>query len=179
MKLSKQSGPLHAAYYLIEAEGEYEKAILEYLAKQNAIDYAWGMRARFNLDELIEGHRINGNRQLPSEYPFIMAVNIDHEYNRLTVHFITENMFDQGCVNMHISELKQEVQATVRMEAVYDKIKEAYANNEKELTFQDTETPDPDSRYALHEVQVDILRSNGYNVEWNGPCQWWEVSGWK
>lgn len=95
MKLSKQSGPLHAAYYLIEAEGEYEKAVLEYLAKQKAIDYAWGMRARFNLDELVEGHRINGNRQLPSEYPFIMAVNIDHEYNRLTVHFITENMFDQ------------------------------------------------------------------------------------
>jgi len=94
MKRSNHTGPLHAAYYLIEAEGEYEQAILEYLTEQQAFPPVWGMRSGFNVHELVEGHRINGNRQLPSEYPFIMAVDIDNEYNRLTVHFITETMFD-------------------------------------------------------------------------------------
>lgn len=94
MKRSNNTGPLHAAYYMIEVEGEYEQAIREYLAEQKAIPHVWGMRSGFNVDELVEGHRINGNRQLPNEYPFIMTVNIDNEYNRLTVHFITETMFD-------------------------------------------------------------------------------------
>lgn len=95
MKRSKHTGPLHAAYYMIEAEGEYEKAILEYLEKQEADAKVWGMPGpRFIVSDLVARHRINGNRQLPREYPFVMAVNIDNEYNRLTVHFITENMFD-------------------------------------------------------------------------------------
>lgn len=95
MKQSKATGPLHAAYYLIEAEGEYEAAILEYLAKQEADPRAWlAPGPRFIVSDLVARHRINGNRQLPNEYPFVMAVNIDNEYNRLTVHFITENMFD-------------------------------------------------------------------------------------
>lgn len=80
---------------------------------------------------------------------------------------------------MHIDQLKQEVQDTVRMEKVYDAIKEAYANNVSQINFQDTDDRDPDSSHALHDVQVDILRNKGYNVEWNGPCQWWEVSGWR
>jgi hypothetical protein len=96
MKRSNNTGPLHAAYYLIEADGEYKTAILEYLEKQAADPKAWGSNSsRFDLDDLVARHRINGNRQLPREYPFIMTVNIDNEYNRLTVHFITENMFDQ------------------------------------------------------------------------------------
>lgn len=91
---STNTGPLHAAYYLIEAEGEYEKAILEYLVTIDANPVVWGIPGGFNVPLLVEHHRINGNRQLPSEHPFIMAVNVDHEYNRLTVHFITENMFE-------------------------------------------------------------------------------------
>lgn len=95
MKWFDKSGPLHAAYCLIEAEGEYEKAILEYLEKQEQSPTIWGMHRHFIVSDLVARHRINGNRQLPSEYPFIMAVNIDNEYNRLTVHFITEDMFDK------------------------------------------------------------------------------------
>jgi hypothetical protein len=96
MKRSTNTGPLHASYYLIEAEGEYKKAILEYLVQVDADPKLWGSNShRFDLEDLVARHRINGNRQLPNEYPFIMAVNVDNEYNRLTVHFITENMFDQ------------------------------------------------------------------------------------
>lgn len=80
---------------------------------------------------------------------------------------------------MNVDELKAAVQSELKMDLVYEALKEAYANDEAEVHFQDTEDKDPNSRHAINNVQADLLRSKGYSVIWNSPCQWWEVSGWK
>lgn len=95
MKRSTNTGPLHAAYYLIEAKGEYEEAIVEYLTLLKEKPHKWNCVDKFDFDKLVESHRVNGNRQYPhSQYPFVLTINFDDEYKRLIVNFVTENMFE-------------------------------------------------------------------------------------
>lgn len=95
MKRIKQSGPLHAAYFLIETDGEYEEAILNYLNDNCIHPEQWGMNDQFSLDELVLNHRINGNRQSREhDYPYILVINLDDEYGRLLVNFVPKVWFD-------------------------------------------------------------------------------------
>lgn len=77
---------------------------------------------------------------------------------------------------MNLQELKQSIRAEVDMSDIYYKIKSYAEDGSKEVYFNHRGNEDEDE---ISEVQVAILREAGYTVEWNRPCLWYGVSGWK
>lgn len=77
---------------------------------------------------------------------------------------------------MNLSELKQNIRVETDMSSIYSKIKNYAEDGESYVTFRHGSFGCEDE---ISEVQVDILREAGYTVEWNRPCLWYEVSGWK
>lgn len=77
---------------------------------------------------------------------------------------------------MKLSELKQSIRVEVDMSDIYRRIKRNAEDGESYATFSHRGSEDDDE---ISEVQVAILREAGYTVQWNRPCLWYEVSGWK
>lgn len=77
---------------------------------------------------------------------------------------------------MNLQELKQNIRAETDMSDIYSKIKDWAAQGSKEVYFNHRGNEEEDE---ISEVQVAILREQGYTVEWNRPCLWYEVSGWQ
>lgn len=76
---------------------------------------------------------------------------------------------------MNLQELKQSIRVEVDMSDIYDKIKRYAEDGDSYVTFSHRSSEEDD----ITEIQVAILREAGYTVEWNRPCLWYEVSGWK
>ncbi|ABY63249.1 hypothetical protein ST201phi2-1p426 [Pseudomonas phage 201phi2-1] len=113
MKKLDKTGPLKAAYYLITSYADYEKAILEYLKENDHKPEDWGMRDQFNVNELVEGHHIKGNRELYTngESPeFILCINFDDQFVQLIVNFVSVSDFivPEGDVPAHMYEFEIE-----------------------------------------------------------------------
>lgn len=77
---------------------------------------------------------------------------------------------------MNIQELKQSIRVETDMSAIYDKIQRYAEFGDDYVTFDHRGSEEEDQ---ISEVQVAILREAGYTVEWNRPCLWYQVSGWK
>ena len=77
---------------------------------------------------------------------------------------------------MNLQELKQNLRVETDMSDIYSKIKRYAEDGEKYVPFDHRGCEEFDE---ISEVQVAILRENGYTVDWNRPCLWYEVSGWK
>lgn len=77
---------------------------------------------------------------------------------------------------MKLSELKSNIYEQVDMSAIYSRIKSYAEDGESYVTFDHRGCEEDDE---ISEAQVDILREAGYTVQWNRPCLWYEVSGWK
>lgn len=95
MKKLDFTGPLHAGYYRIDSEEEYEQAIVDYLTTHGHKPKDWGMYSVFNLSELVQGHRIKGNRESSAQtYPYVLCINFDDMFINLIVNFIPKIAFD-------------------------------------------------------------------------------------
>lgn len=70
---------------------------------------------------------------------------------------------------MNLSELKQSLLDEEDMTEIYSKIRGWAVQGSKEVYIKQDE---------ITELQVDKLRENGYKVEWNRSCLWYEISGW-
>lgn len=77
---------------------------------------------------------------------------------------------------MNLSELKSSVYVETDMSDIYSRIKRDARAGERYATFGFGSSCWEDE---ITETQVAILRQQGYTVEWNRPCLWYEVSGWK
>jgi hypothetical protein len=77
---------------------------------------------------------------------------------------------------MNLQELKQNIRVQVDMSDIYYKIKQYAEDGESYVPFSHRGCKEEDE---ISEVQVAILREAGYTVDWNRPCLWYEVSGWK
>lgn len=77
---------------------------------------------------------------------------------------------------MNLKELKQNIRVKTDMCGIYSKIKRYAQDDEKEVYFNHRGNEEEDE---ISDVQVDILREQGYTVEWNRPCLWYQISGWK
>lgn len=76
---------------------------------------------------------------------------------------------------MNLQELKQQVSVETDMSDIYWKIKSYARDGEKEVLFNHRGNAEEDE---ISDVQVAILREQGYTVNWNRACLWYEVSGW-
>ncbi|MNV96873.1 hypothetical protein D3C71_1919200 [compost metagenome] len=76
---------------------------------------------------------------------------------------------------MNLQELKQNIRDEVDMSAIYSRIKCEAQAGESSTRFSHGYIDQEDE---ISEVQVAILRENGYTVEWNRACLWYEISGW-
>jgi hypothetical protein len=76
---------------------------------------------------------------------------------------------------MNLQELKQNIQVETDMSDIYSKIKILAESGSNEVYFNHHGNKEEDE---ISEVQVAILREQGYTVEWNRTCLWYEVSGW-
>lgn len=75
---------------------------------------------------------------------------------------------------MNLQELKQSIRLETDMSNIYSEIKIAALNGRDYATFRcelDYE--------EITEMQIEVLREQGYTVYWNRPCLWYEVGGWK
>lgn len=79
---------------------------------------------------------------------------------------------------MNLNELKQNIRVETDMSDVYSKIKRYAEDGTKEVYFHHRDRGNKEED-EISEVQVAILREAGYTVDWNRPCLWYEVSGWK
>lgn len=77
---------------------------------------------------------------------------------------------------MNLQELKQSIRVETDMSDIYSRIKRNAEDGESYVTFSHRGCEEEDE---ITDVQVAILREAGYDVEWNRPCLWYEVSGWK
>lgn len=77
---------------------------------------------------------------------------------------------------MNLQELKQKIRVETDMSAIYSKIKRYVEDGESYVPFDHHGDGVGDE---ISEVQVAILRENGYTVEWNRLCLWYEGSVWK
>lgn len=77
---------------------------------------------------------------------------------------------------MNIKELKENLHSKSDMTRIYAKIKSHAEDGERLVRFSHRGCAEEDE---ITEAQVDILYNQGYTVEWNRPCLWYEVSGWK
>lgn len=80
---------------------------------------------------------------------------------------------------MTLEELKQtrrayEDNATLTMEEIYSRILDCYENGNA-CYFKHGSSSFEDE---ISDHQVAQLWSDGYTVEWNRACLWYEVSGW-
>ena len=78
---------------------------------------------------------------------------------------------------MKLNELKVVKEPKVDMGNIYDLIKIQVAAGNKVLVFK----PNMSSYnvpHTLNSAQVDILRENGYTVNFDSVCERWTVSGW-
>lgn len=71
---------------------------------------------------------------------------------------------------MNLQELKQGLRQNTDMTSIYSKIKSCAEEGEAYAIFTEDE---------LSATQREILRDAGYTVEWERPCLWYEISGWK
>lgn len=95
MKKLDLTGPLHAAFILLEQEGEYEKAIIDYLHDHKQLPCEWGGSGKFNLDQLVEQHRVIGNRQSSDpDYPKVLVINMLTDTNQLIVNFVPKTTLE-------------------------------------------------------------------------------------
>ena len=81
---------------------------------------------------------------------------------------------------MTLDELKEETQEQEEetyytMDEIYSIIKENYQAGNRSCVFRHGTVGWVDE---ISERQVDQLRADGYTVEWNRACLWYEVSGW-
>ena len=81
---------------------------------------------------------------------------------------------------MTLEELKEEIQdrgeeTYYTMDEIYSIIKGNYQAGEMSCVFRHGTVGWVDE---ISERQVDQLRADGYIVEWNRACLWYEVSGW-
>lgn len=76
---------------------------------------------------------------------------------------------------MNLQQLKSNIHTESDMSAIYYKIKSYAQDGEKEVYFNHRGNEEEDE---ISDVQVAILRENGYTVEWNRACLWYEISGW-
>lgn len=94
MKKINQDGPFYAGYYLLERLEDYEAAILDYLQTRKLRPAEFGLQ-RFTLDDLVQLHRVKGNRQsLEHEYPHVLVINYIDSPCQLVVNFVPKNWFD-------------------------------------------------------------------------------------
>jgi hypothetical protein len=77
---------------------------------------------------------------------------------------------------MKLSDLKQNIRVETDMSDIYSKIKRVAEGGDNCAYFDHRGCEEEDQ---ISEVQVAILREAGYTVEWNRPCLWYEISGWK
>jgi len=77
---------------------------------------------------------------------------------------------------MNLQELKSYMRVETDMSDIYSKIKSYAEDGESYVPFSHRGYEEEDE---ISEVQVAILREAGYTVDWNRPCLWFEVSGWK
>lgn len=76
---------------------------------------------------------------------------------------------------MNLQELKENLHVKTDMTYIYSKIKSYAEDGEKQAYFNHRGCQDEDE---ISEVQVAILREQGYDVSWNRACLWYQVSGW-
>lgn len=76
---------------------------------------------------------------------------------------------------MNLQELKQNIRVETDMSTIYSKIKRYAEDGGKEVYFNHRGNEEEDE---ISDVQVAILREQGYTVEWNRACLWYEVGGW-
>lgn len=76
---------------------------------------------------------------------------------------------------MNLQELKQELRQNTDMTKIYSKIRSYAEDGEDQVLFN----CNGDDWNEISQAQVDILREDGYTVEWNRACLWFEVGGWK
>jgi hypothetical protein len=77
---------------------------------------------------------------------------------------------------MNLQELKHSLNNDTDMSKIYAKIKEYATSDWSYCPFAHGNITVEDE---ISDLQVEILRVEGYTVEWNRPCLWYEVSGWK
>ena len=81
---------------------------------------------------------------------------------------------------MTLDELKEEIQECgedtyYTMDDIYSIIKENYHAGSSSCVLRHGNASWVDE---ISKRQVDQLRADGYTVEWNRACLWYEVSGW-
>lgn len=77
---------------------------------------------------------------------------------------------------MNLQELKQSIGVETDMSDIYYKIKMAALDGDEYAIFNHRGCEEEDE---ITDVQVGVLREQGYIVQWCRACLWYEVSGWK
>lgn len=77
---------------------------------------------------------------------------------------------------MNLQELKHNLRVETDMSDIYAKIRSYAEDGESYVPFNHRGCAEEDE---ITDVQVAILREQGYTVTWERACLWYEVSGWK
>ena len=77
-------------------------------------------------------------------------------------------------LNELIMTSEKEEYSTLTMDEIYEQIKYCYDGNLNCYFRHGSSSCDDE----ISKRQVDQLRADGYTVEWNRACLWYEVSGW-
>lgn len=183
MKRIEQSGPFYAAYYLIEADGEYETAITDYLTRMHQDGSHSHIHDAFKYEDLMNGHRIKGNRESGAHpYPFILTINRDVEYGCLIVNFVPKIWFDEDASTNAsqgtLQSLCDQLFSAATMKPWLDRLIQAAHEGVSSVTFRDVDDEPNTCDHALNNSQAEWLRQHGWSLNWEKYPREWIVSGW-
>lgn len=147
--------------FLIESEGELQAAIDMVIEKENLSSKA----------------SIRGVKDEPSEYPYVVCIYPDEEYNYVSLAFV---VFSDFFENMNLcQEIRNLLINDETMKGQLERIGDARKAQESEIEFRDLDDePNPDNQYCLNNAQADWLRLKGFKVSWEKYPRTWTVSGW-
>lgn len=78
---------------------------------------------------------------------------------------------------MNLEELRKAIYATAGMQPIHQKILDKSIQGENSVRFDYNHTNVP-VEGKMNSRQAEILREDGYTIEYNRACLWYEVSGW-
>lgn len=82
---------------------------------------------------------------------------------------------------MNLSEVKTIYQehllgeSSLTLHAIYERIRQAAIDGETAIQLHVRDRP---SMSQCSERQAEILRSNGFTVQYDEQCGWYDISGW-
>ncbi|QOV07883.1 hypothetical protein [Pseudomonas phage vB_PaeM_kmuB] len=78
---------------------------------------------------------------------------------------------------MTLQELRELLYKEAGMELIHAKIKQRALAGDSEVNFDYSNENTP-VEGKMNNRQAEILRKDGYIVEYNSACLWYEVKGW-